>query len=204
MTSRYLDLAFTPSVKDVQLAEGSRAAYAKREGGATEPDRLTDDEALFISARDSFYMATVGSGGWPYVQHRGGPAGFVKVLDEGRLGFADFRGNRQYMSVGNLMDDNRAAFFFMDYPRRARLKLLGRVTTVTSSEDPDLLERLALPDYGAKVERAMVVDVEAFDWNCSQHITPRFTAKDIQPGVDVLKQRIADLEAQVAALTAGR
>jgi uncharacterized protein len=197
MTSRYLNLVFTPSVKAAQQQNGSRDAYAKRDG-ASEPDRLTQSEAQFIATRDSFYMASVGAAGWPYIQHRGGPPGFIKVLGERTLGLADFRGNRQYVSVGNLADDNRVALFMMDYARRARLKLLGRARTVDLSEAPDLAAALIDPSYNAKVERGLIIDVEAFDWNCPQHITPRFTLAEIEPSVAALKARIAELEAELA------
>ena len=135
MTSRYLNLLFSPSVKTVQQQNGSRDAYARRDG-ASEPDRLTENEAQFIATRDSLYMASVGAGGWPYVQHRGGSPGFVKVLSERSLGFADYRGNRQYVSAGDLADDDRVALFMMDYARRARLKLLGRARTVDLATPP--------------------------------------------------------------------
>jgi uncharacterized protein len=197
MTSRFLNLVFTSSVKAAQQQNGSRDAYAKRDG-ASEPDRLTESEAQFIATRDSFYMASVGAAGWPYIQHRGGPAGFIKVLGAGRLGLADFRGNRQYVSVGNLADDNRVALFMMDYARRARLKLLGRARTVDLADATDLAAALIDQDYNAKVERGLIIDVEAFDWNCPQHITPRFTLAEIEPSVAALKARIAELEAALA------
>ena len=201
MTERFLNMLFSPSVKAAQSANGSRSAYSTRDG-ATEPDVLGANEIDFIASRDSFYMASIGAGGWPYIQHRGGPAGFVKVLDERTLGIADFRGNRQYVSLGNLVDDDRAAFFFMDYPRRARLKLLGHVKAVALDDAPDLALTLKDPAYKAKVERALVIRVEAFDWNCPQHITPRYTLAEIAPSVEALKMRIAELEAKLAALKA--
>ena len=197
MTARYLNLLFSPAVKAVQEENGSRDAYAKRDS-ASQPDSLTENEAQFVATRDSFYMASVGAGGWPYVQHRGGPAGFVKVLDERTLGFADFRGNRQYVSVGNLAGDNRVALFMMDYPRRARLKLLGRARTVDLAGISELTAALISKSYGAKVERGIVIDVEAFDWNCPQHITERFTLAEIEPTIDTLKARIAELEVELA------
>jgi uncharacterized protein len=200
MTARYLDLVFSPSVKAVQDQMGSRTAYAKRAGTSAAADRLTDTEIDFIVTRDSFYMATVGSGGWPYLQHRGGPPGFVKVLDAGTLGLGDFRGNRQYVSVGNLADDGRASLFFMDYARRARLKILGRVRAVDLVEAPELAARLVNADYDARVERGLIVDVDAFDWNCPQHITPRFTLAELAPSIDALQARIGELEAQVQRL----
>jgi uncharacterized protein len=197
MTSRFLNLVFTPSVKAAQQQNGSRDAYAKRDG-ASEPDRLTDSEAQFIATRDSLYMASVGAAGWPYIQHRGGPPGFIKVLGERTLGLADFRGNRQYVSVGNLADDNRVALFMMDYARRARLKMLGRARTVDLADAPDVAAALIDQDYNSKVERGLIIDVEAFDWNCPQHITPRFTLAEIEPSVAALKARIAELEAALA------
>jgi len=197
MTSRFFNLVFSPSVKAAQRQNGSRDAYGKRDG-ANESDKLGAQETQFIATRDSFYMASMGAGGWPYVQHRGGPVGFIKVLGERTLGLADFRGNRQYVSVGNLADDNRVSLFMMDYPRRARLKLLGRARTVYLSKAPDLAAALVDTDYGAKVERGIVIDIEAFDWNCPQHITPRFTLAEIEPSIAALKSRIAELEAEVA------
>ena len=197
MTSRFLNLVFTPSVKAAQQQNGSRDAYAKRDS-ASEPDRLTENEAQFIATRDSFYMASVGAAGWPYIQHRGGPPGFIKVLGERTLGLADFRGNRQYVSVGNLADDNRVALFMMDYARRARLKLLGRARTVDLADAPDLAATLIDQGYNAKVERGLIIELEAFDWNCPQHITPRFALAEFEPSVATLKARIAELEAAMA------
>jgi len=197
MTSRFLNLVFSPSVKEAQQRYGSREAYSRRDG-ATEPDQLTGNEAQFIATRDSMYMASIGANGWPYIQHRGGPPGFIKVLNGRSLGIADFRGNRQYVSVGNLADDNRVALFLMDYPRRARLKILGRARAVDLAQASDLASALIDPGYGAKVERGIVIDVEAFDWNCPQHITPRFTLAEIEPSIAALKARIAELEAEVA------
>ncbi|MDZ4840885.1 MAG: pyridoxamine 5'-phosphate oxidase family protein [Hyphomicrobium aestuarii] len=196
MTSRFLNLVFTPSVKAAQVANGSRDAYARRDS-ASEADRLTENEIAFIAGRDSFYMATVGAGGWPYMQHRGGPPGFVKILNERTLGLADFRGNRQYVTVGNLVDDDRASLFFMDYVRRARLKLLGRVRAIDLAEAPELSAALVDQDYGAKIERGLIIDVEAIDWNCPQHITPRFTTAELTPTIEALKARIAELEAEI-------
>ncbi|MBM3571652.1 MAG: pyridoxamine 5'-phosphate oxidase family protein, partial [Alphaproteobacteria bacterium] len=154
---------------------------------------LTANEAAFIALRDSFYMATVGETGWPYVQHRGGPAGFVRVLDAKTIGFADFRGNRQYVSVGNLTKDNRVSLFFMDYANKTRLKLFGRVEMVDPTNGP-ILAQLELPDYRAKVERGIPIKVEAFDWSCPQHIVERFTLAEMEKVVTPLRQRIAELE----------
>jgi uncharacterized protein len=145
--------------------------------------------------RDSFYMATNSASGWPYLQHRGGPQGFVKILDEGRLGFADFRGNRQYIGLGNLEADDRASLFFMDYVRRARLKVLGRMRSIDLANSPALAALLVDKEYGAKVERGLIVEVDSYDWNCPQHITPRYSGNEIDRFVKPLKDRIAALEA---------
>jgi ferredoxin-NADP reductase/predicted pyridoxine 5'-phosphate oxidase superfamily flavin-nucleotide-binding protein len=179
MGHRFATLAFTASVREVQQAQGSRAGYAAMDDGADFNHVLDGREAAFIAARDSFYMATVSETGWPYVQHRGGPAGFVRILDERTIGFADFRGNRQYVSVGNLRKDDRVALLFMDYPNRARLKVLGRVRLV-GSDEPELLARLAVAGHRAAVERGFVIHIEAFDWNCPQHIVPRYTEDEVE------------------------
>lgn len=197
MGHKFAEIAFTPSVRSVQREQGSRAAYARMEHGPDVDDELGPGEAEFIAARDSFYMATVSETGWPYVQHRGGPAGFVRVLDPRTLGFADFRGNRQYVSVGNLTRDDRVSLLFMDYPNRGRLKLLGRATQV-GPDQQEILDRLKVPDYPARIERGLLVRVEAFDWNCPQHITPRFTLAEIEAATAPLRRRIAELEAQLA------
>jgi uncharacterized protein len=200
MTSHYRDLMFGPEVIAAQASQGVSFAATRAEATAPGPDMLTVDEAAFIAARDSFYMATAGSGGWPYMQHRGGSVGFVQILDPRRFAFADLRGNRQYLSLGHLAADDRAAFFFMDYPNRARLKLLGRVTVVAPEDDPALIAGLTPTEGRAKIERAMVVTVEAFDWNCPQHITPRYTPDDIARVVAPMQDRIAELEAELAEI----
>lgn len=175
MGNKFADIAFTGSVKEVQSREGSRDTYAKWENRPDHNHVLGPNEAMFIAARDSFYMATVSETGWPYIQHRGGPAGFVKVLDQSTLGFADFRGNRQYVSVGNSLHNDRVSLFFMDYPNRARLKLLGRLSVI-GADDAATMEKLSIDaTYRARIERGMIIKVEAFDWNCPQHITQRFT-----------------------------
>jgi predicted pyridoxine 5'-phosphate oxidase superfamily flavin-nucleotide-binding protein len=186
MTSHFLNVMFTPAVKAAQEKNGSRDAYARRDGAA-DPDRLTGAEAAFIAARDSFYMATVSETGWPYIQHRGGPPGFIKLLGDRAIGLADFRGNRQYVTVGNLSRDDRVALFFMDYPQRRRLKLLGRMRIVDLAASPELAAALVDDAYGARVERGLVIEVEAFDWNCSQHIVPRYTAEEIAPVIEALR-----------------
>ena len=160
MTHRYRQLAFTPAVKAEQEARGSRRSYAKQEHDETrEPDALGPDEVEFIATRDSFYMATVSESGWPYLQHRGGPPGFVRVVDEHTLAFDDYRGNRQYITVGNLAGNDRVAIIFMDYPNRSRLKLLGLATIA---------------------DGVFTIRVEGFDWNCPQHITPRYTVAELE------------------------
>lgn len=202
MTSRYLNLLFSDAVKQAQSDNGSRNAYARVDGATDGPDALGQAEIDLITSRDSFYMASVGAGGWPYLQHRGGPAGFVRVTDPHRLAFADYRGNRQYVSLGNFAGDDRAALFFMDYPRRTRLKLLGHVRALVPEAAPELAAALTDPSYKARIERIMVVEVEAFDWNCPQHITPRFTLEEIKPSFDRLQARIAELESDLASLRA--
>jgi uncharacterized protein len=196
---KFLDIASTPSVRAVQAANGSREMWEKFKGHRTF-DRFTEDEAAFIAARDSFYMATVSETGWPYVQHRGGPPGFLKVLDEKTLGFADFRGNLQYISVGNVAANDRAALILVDYPNRARLKILAHVEMRSIAAVSELAARLSLPGYKAKPERACLLHLEAFDWNCPQHITPRFTIDEIQTAVAPLQARITELEAENQAL----
>jgi uncharacterized protein len=200
MTAHYMDLLFTPEVMRAQAAAGSRGSYARlADGGNAAPDILGPKEAMFIAAQDSFYVASTSANGWPYVQHRGGPAGFVKLLGESSIGFADYRGNRQYVSLGNVATDDRVALFFMDYVRRARLKLLGRMRSVPLDDAPELAAALIDDAYGAQVERGFVIDVEAYDWNCPQHITPRYTQSDIAEFVAPLQRRIAELEAAAAA-----
>jgi len=179
MGHKYADIMFTESVCTMQEDQGSRQLYSRMEGGDDYNHLLGEKETAFIQARDSFYLATVSETGWPYVQHRGGPAGFVHVLDEKTIGFADFRGNRQYISAGNLRNDDRVSLLFMDYPGRTRLKLAGRAR-LTGEEESELLQRLIVDDYRARVERGFIISVEAFDWNCPQHITPRYTLAEIE------------------------
>jgi len=199
MTHRYADIAFTPTVKKVQEELGSRAGYARMEAG---PDVLNhalgDAEANFIVARNSLYMGTVSETGWPYVQHRGGPPGFLRVLDESTIGFADFRGNRQYVSVGNLLTDDRVSIIFMDYVNKTRLKLFGHVRIV-GAEDQATLSRLEASDYRARVERGFLIRVEGFDWHCPQHRTQRFTLDEVHAMTAPLRERVSELEARLAA-----
>jgi hypothetical protein len=197
MSSRFAGIAFTPAVKRLQERDGSRPHYARgeAEGGPAEP--LGAGEVAFIGERDSFHMATVSETGWPYLQHRGGPKGFLKVLDAQTLAFADFRGNRQHVSQGNLEGNDRVALILMDYANRRRLKLLGRARVVDAPDDPSLVESLADSGYRARIERAIVIRVEAFDWNCPQHITPRFSETELEPIVEPLRARIRELEEQL-------
>ncbi|WP_374468956.1 pyridoxamine 5'-phosphate oxidase family protein [Phenylobacterium sp.] len=198
MAHAFSRLMFTPRVKAEQARLGSRGAYARFEAPEFEArDRLGPQEIAFIAARDSFYMATVTETGWPYVQHRGGPAGFLTPLDDRTLAFADFRGNRQYVSLGALKGDDRVSLILMDYPNQARLKLLGRVRVVEAEEDPALMAALQAPGYRAHVERAFVIALEAFDWNCPQHITPRFTLEQVEALTAPLRARVAELEARL-------
>jgi predicted pyridoxine 5'-phosphate oxidase superfamily flavin-nucleotide-binding protein len=205
MSRRYPAIAFTDDVQAVQHARGSDTFYdGKRVAGAAidEPDALTDDEIEFLAERDGFYLATVSETGWPYVQHRGGPPGFVRVLDEHTIGWADFRGNLQYISTGNLGGNDRVAIITVEYARRRRLKIFGHAHIVTADEDPDLIRSLSHPEYDAVVERAVVVTVDAFDWNCPQHITPRFSEGELEPALAAIRQRLSDLEAENTALKA--
>jgi hypothetical protein len=180
MNRSFANIAFTPVIKALQVQQGSREAYAVFENEIDEPAGLSIRETEFIESRDSFYQATVSETGWPYVQHRGGPEGFLKVLDYVTLGFADFSGNRQFVSVGNLMSNDRIALIMVDYANRRRLKIFGRVRLVQQADEPTLLARLSVPAYPAKVERAFIIHVEAWSWNCAQHITPRFKESEIK------------------------
>lgn len=195
MAGGYLDIAVTPTVAAAQEANGSRRAFLGFEGHR-EFRGLTPNEVDFIAARDTFYMATVSETGWPYVQHRGGPAGFLRVIDEKTLAFADFRGNRQYISLGNLATNDRAALILMDYPHRRRLKIYVRVEEKDASQDPALAQHLLRSDYKALVERAFLLHVKAFDWNCPLHITPRFTAAEVETGLSPIRARLEALEAE--------
>jgi predicted pyridoxine 5'-phosphate oxidase superfamily flavin-nucleotide-binding protein len=200
MTRSFFDLAFTPAVMAEQQRRGSRAGYAHAAETSDDTERvsLSEQEVNFIAARDSFYLASVSETGWPYVQHRGGPIGFVRRVDNRTLGWAEYVGNRQYVSFGNLSEDDRVAIIFMDYPRRHRLKVLGHARSFELAERPDLTLELAVDHYKARIERLMIVTVAAFDWNCPQHITPRFSLDEIQELVSPLRAKIAELEERVA------
>ncbi len=197
MTEPISNIAFTPAVKAVQERKGSRRGYARMEEKGGWQSTITDDLANFIGERDSLYLGTASADGQPYIQHRGGPKGFLKVLDERTLAFADFTGNRQYITAGNLSENDKAYIFLMDYANRRRIKIWGRARVVVV--DPELLERLADAGYEAVPEQAVVFEIEAWDVNCPQHITPRYTEPEVASLVAPLQARIADLEAQVAA-----
>jgi ferredoxin-NADP reductase/predicted pyridoxine 5'-phosphate oxidase superfamily flavin-nucleotide-binding protein len=193
MGRAYSDIAFTPAVRAVQSRMGSRSIYAPLDRTTDRRDALTADEVAFIHERDGFYQATVSESGWPYVQYRGGPVGFLKVLDAKTIAYADFRGNVQYISVGNLSGNDRISIFLMDYANQRRLKILGRVRLVDARDDAALMARLTMPGYAARIERAMVVTIEGYDWNCPQHITPRFTREEVEDGIAPLRAEIARL-----------
>lgn len=195
MPGKFHELTGTPAVR------AARAHYYRDTSGpaaAPMADALTADEIEFISRRDSFYLATVGEGGWPYLQHRGGAPGFLRVLGATTLAFADYGGNRQLLSVGNLAANDRAALFLMDYPSRQRLKILGHARVEAAQQQPDLAAQLADSASRRVVERIFFVEVAAYDWNCPQHITPRFTAEEVRVVADPLRRRIVELEAELA------
>ena len=198
MTNQFADIAFTPSVRAVQESMGSRRLYARASSEATNGPPLGEGELDFISRRDSFYMASVSETDWPYVQHRGGPVGFLKAVSPSTLGFADYRGNRQYVSVGNVQKNDRIALILVDYPNRERLKILGHARVV-SPEETALLDSLKTSNYGARVERGIIIDVAAYDWNCQQHITARFTEAEVETAVAPLRARLSQLEAELIA-----
>ncbi len=187
MPENFDRLSRTNSVRSAQ--EHYYGASEPEVDAATAPDELTGEETDFIRARDSFYMATITENGWPYIQHRGGPPGFLRVLDSHTLAFADYRGNRQMLSTGNLATNDRVALFLMDYPGRTRLKILGHATVRDAREHPELVQQLAEPEAHRIVERLFLIQVVAFDWNCPKYITPRYTAAEVEEVVAPLKQR---------------
>ncbi len=199
MAKNFAEIAFTDEVKKLQDLYGSRSTYARMEESAYY-DGLGEDERAFIRERDSFYLATTGENGYPYIQHRGGPKGFVKVIDTHTLGFVDFRGNKQYISVGNIATNPKVSIFMMDYARRTRLKLYANVRIVSPDDDPALFASLDPHDYPHKPERMMVFAIEAFDWNCPQHITPRYTAEEVAKAWEKQTAHVAALEQEVKRL----
>ena len=199
MAYGFLDIAVTPTVKAVQTEMGADALWSDFKGHR-EFDQFTDAEQAFIATRDSFYMASVSETGWPYVQHRGGPRGFLKVLDDRTLAFADYRGNRQYISTGNFVGNDRACLILMDYPSRSRLKIYAHVEKLGPDEDSDLARIVTDSIYKGRLERVFRLELASFDWNCQQHITPRFTEAEIVAAIDPLRRRLAELEAENAEL----
>lgn len=199
MPHGFLDIAGTPSVKEAQRANGSAELLARFNGDRTF-DRFRDAEKDFIAERDNFFMATVSETGWPYVQHRGGPPGFVRALDDKTLAVADFRGNRQYISVGNLAANDRAALILLDSAHRRRLKIFAHVDIKSLVDNPELAAAVAMPDYRALPERVLLFHLDAFDWNCPQHITPRFTEDEVQRALLPVRIRLTELDAENKAL----
>ncbi len=200
MGHSFFDQTFTESVKKAQERYGSRRTYSRFEGGPPDFIGIGDVEADFIEARDGFYMASVNSVGQPYIQFRGGPPGFINVIGEKTLAFADFRGNMQYISVGNLNENRKAALFLMDYPNQTRLKILAEAEVIDAADDPVLIAKLTIPGYKAKIERAIVLTVEAMDWNCPQHITPRYTMDEVRQMISPMNEHIAKLEREIERL----
>ncbi len=194
MADKFLELAFTESVRK---AQEHYFGNSQRVAGAPERDALTDDEMQFIQSRDSFYMATVTESGWPYMQHRGGQRGFLRVVSPTQLAFADYKGNRQMLSTGNLAANDRVCLFLMDYPQRTRLKILGHARVEDARQRPELVAQFADPAVQRIVERLFLIEVVSFDWNCPKYITPRYTAAEVEAAVAPLRQRIAELEAQI-------
>jgi predicted pyridoxine 5'-phosphate oxidase superfamily flavin-nucleotide-binding protein len=200
MAGRFLETYFTPQVLAAQQRYFGRSQNLPPQ---PERDPLGEEERVFIEARDSFYLATVSENGWPYVQHRGGKAGFLRVVSPTQLAFADYQGNRQMLSTGHLAANDRVALFLMDYPRRERLKILGHVRVEDARQQPDLAARIAGPEVRAIVERIFLIEVVSFDWNCPKYITPRYTEEEVREAVAPLKARIAELERELARRTTG-
>lgn len=199
MAHKFAEIAFTQTVRRVQEAMGSRSGYTAMDSGPDHNNLLSEREKAFIEARDSFYMASVSETEWPYLQHRGGPVGFVKVLDQSTLGFADYSGNRQYVTTGNVLKNDRIALFFMDYPNRVRLKLLGRMEIVDAGDTPKMMA-LEDDEYRARVERGMVIHIEAFDWNCPQHITPRYSQAEVDRLIELEREESRNLRSRAQQL----
>ncbi|WP_179469925.1 pyridoxamine 5'-phosphate oxidase family protein [Mycolicibacterium vinylchloridicum] len=203
MSKHYASIAFTDDVRAVQSEHGSQEFYGRKlAAGQAAPgaDPLTDDEKDYLGERDGFFLASVSETGWPYVQFRGGKPGFIRVLDDHTIGWADFRGNLQYVSTGNVSGDDRVAIIALDYGHQRRLKIYGHARVVTAEENPELVKSLTDPTYDAVVERAVLVDVEAYDWNCQQHITPRFTVAELESALAPLRDELAALRAENARL----
>ncbi len=198
MADRFMHTVLTPAVIEAERHYYGRTYPTTPDAPESEP--LRDQEIEFIESRDSFYLATITENGWPYMQHRGGPRGFIRVLGPQRIGFADYGGNRQMISVGSISKEDRVALFMMDYPHRERLKMLGHARVLDAREHPDLVEKVLPPNgHGAKVERIFIIDILSYDWNCPKFITPRYTAEEIEHAAAPLHLRIAELEARLNA-----
>ena len=193
MTKSFGSLVFTPVIKKLQERYGSRRQYERMEELGGAPRGLGPEERDFLGEQDTFFMASLGATGWPYVQHRGGPKGFLKVIDDHTIAFADFRGNRQYISTGNLMTDNRVALILVDFPRQLRLKILGRVEIFEEEKAKEWLAKVRDPGYKATTERVYVIHIEALDWNCQQHIIPRFTEEEIREAMEPVERQMQEL-----------
>jgi len=199
MAKNFAEIAFTDAVKKLQEQHGSRKSYERMEK-FNVIDGLTVNEMSFIENRDSFYLASIGVKEYPYVQHRGGPKGFLKALDSKRLGFIDFTGNKQYVSVGNIATNNNVSLIMIDYPTRTRLKIFAKAEVIELKDNPELYEQLNLDDYKFRPERMMVFNIEAYDWNCPQHITPRYTVEDIKESLESQNSYINSLEEEIKML----
>lgn len=203
MAKNYATLAFTDAVKALQELHGSRRTYA-RVAESRHNNGLSEQEIVFITERDSFYLSSIGENGYPYIQHRGGPAGFIKVLDANTLGIVDFEGNKQYISVGNLQTHPQVSLIMVDYPRQARLKLYANASIVELKDNPELFKQLDPSAYPHRPERMMLFHIQAYDWNCPQHITPRYTLAEIQEALAPQQAYLESLEKEVLALRAAQ
>lgn len=198
MRRKFTEIAFTPGVKAAQTQNGTREIYEKFVRQGITEDLLAEPEIEFIQARDGFYLGTVGSNGYPYIQFRGGATGFLKIIDDKTLGFADFKGNLQYISVGNISESDRVFLFLMDYAHRRRLKIWGRAKITA---DPELISKLTVPNYPAQIERGIIITIEAMSWNCPQHIPIKYSEAEVEAKIQPLQTRIVELEAKLAELT---
>ena len=201
MTDRYLEIATSDAVKDLQERWGSRNAYCRLESGPLTSNQLGPEEIAFIEMQDSFFLASINESGWPYIQHRGGPPGFLKVLGDNQLWFPDFKGNRQYLSFGNILKNPRVSLFLIDYPARVRLKIFGQAKLVEGDNLPEALREIENDPGARPPDRGIIIQVEAFHWNCPKYIVPRFTEAQVRTVVDPLVQRIQELEAELARLS---
>jgi uncharacterized protein len=201
MSDRYLEIAAGDAVKHLQERWGSRSTYRRLETGPITNNHLGPEEIAFIEAQDTFFLASINENGWPYIQHRGGPPGFLKILGDQQLGFPDFKGNRQYLSFGNILKNPRVSLFLIDYPARARLKIFGSATLVEGDHLPEALRKTDDYPGATTVERGIIIQVEAFHWNCPKYIVPRFTEAQVRSVLDPLVQRIKDLEAELERIS---